>query len=1049
MLRTKLLVLAVVTLAGTLGADCGEPRPPRPDARIPAALPGSCDGLVDYGDEFEVTFLQNAGMSLLGFGVIEVDIDIEVRNLGDAHFQAASVLPDLSDAADLGVIASPAPLAAEFGEIDPGATVQSSVPLRLQIPAVHYGDLISRLGNGTIPLSVYADEVNELAPGVEIHDWTAVEDRMYYVASQPNGGFGGPLNADPGPGPFAQGEEFGVVFIELLDDQSSVFDDFAPGELFYLVENPESPFGGENENVPDAYDRVRVVDAVRFDEEDDDITIWIATLKRTDTESLAEIWSTASFCSHEFTEIDLPVQESRLGYRDNHAQAPETSDAKPQGIRFNDLPFANGLVTLSGQVQGHVLAPSLSFRIRDGRVSTGADFDTDLALTAELRAEDSASFAPEDLELWSLCFPLPDLVFGPVTVAMNLQLVHTLGVEADVQAGAVVGFEKHFDSGFSIWCESGGGGGSSCDSEGHRSDTPIEFTPPRLTDDTAAHARVETTIESSLNFFSPYPFCETGPGLFLAATAHGSLDVTPTADPWWGVEYGLDVTAGAELDVLGLAIGRYDTNLFTRTDDGPDSGVGGERSSGEDQRWAVAIDDTQVPNGVSATKITALPDGSSVAIASEAIFGRTPLVKLDPWGAMQWVKEFVSGKVPQRVRALPDGTLIVVGTNSWLARVDADGNLLWSFDAEVSRDDFASARCALYDVAPIETAPGHYDFVAVGRMGASIVTQNDACALRANEDGTLAWARLYEGERVQTFHGVTPMRDGNVMAVGTDAWYWVGTRAIPLFAKLDPANGDVIWWKGMPMTRLASLNAVTEAADGTLYAVGATSGIIYTTGTAIVARIAPDGSDAYHAEIYQDESWEELLDFETWTDTAGGDTPYDAYFDIAPSGDGFVVVGNTGLGVETAARAAKINPALGTEWITTFDGAAVDGLSGVAPASDGIFVSGYSASLPEADGGSGENQLWVMKLPFTGSLDFLPEVAMTTRFVAPAVRDSTLDPAVNPTDAVTIDNPYAVEDAVILSAGPNAGLLVTASPYCVEKLTETGRTTTTDACPDP
>ena len=250
------------------------------------------------------------------------------------------------------------------------------------------------------------------------------------------------------------------------------------------------------------------------------------------------------------------------------------------------------------------------------------------------------------------------------------------------------------------------------------------------------------------------------------------------------------------------------------------------------------------------------------------------------------------------------------------------------------------------------------------------------------------------------------------------------------------------------MTRLAQLNAVTEAADGTLFAVGSTSGTIYTTGTSIVARIAPDGSDAHHAELFQDESWETLLDFETWVDTAGGDTAYDSYFDIAPSGDGFVIVGSTGLGATTAARAAKINTKLGIEWITTFDGALGDVLAGVAPAADGIFVSGYSASLPEADGGSGENQLWVMKLPFTGSLEFLPGVEMTTRFVAPAVRDSTADPAVNPVDDVTIDNPYAVEDAVVVSAAPNPGLLVAASPYCVELLTETGHVTTLDSCPD-
>jgi len=1047
--RIAVIALLGIGSLGTIGAECGAPLPPRPEARAVSTEPGSCDGIVDYGDEIQVTATRNAAMRPVGLGVWEIDLELEVLNLGNARFRGLSVIPDFAAQPELDVVATPLPLAADFGPIDPHGSAWSTAPLRLQIPATKFGDLLDALLDGTLPLVAHGDEAPVLAPGVRVVEWTAHEDGMYYVATNPTGGYGIPPNGDPEP-PFAAGQEFGIGLVDpLLDDSHTIFDDFQPGDLLYVVENPASPNGGENEYIPDVVDRARVIDVERFDDEDDGKTVLLVTLRRTDTETLADVWSTASWCSHESSEIDLPVQESRLTHRDNHAQAPEISDAHPQGIRFNDLPFANGAVTLSGQVQGHVLAPSLSFRIRDGRVSTVADFDTDFALAAELRAEEAASFTPEDVTLWSFCFPLPDLVFGPVQVAMNLQIEHTLGVEADVQAGAVVGFEKHFDSGFTIACESGGGGGTSCDSGGHRAETPIEFTPPHLTDDTAAHARVDTTLEGSLNFFSPYPFCELGPGLFVATTAYGELAVTPTQDPWWSVDYGLDTTGGAELNVLGLGLGRIEIPPFSRIDAGPDSGVGGPRTSGEDQRWAVAIDDTSVPNGVHATKIAALPDGSSLAIANEVIGGRTPLVKLDPFGAMVWVKEFGTGLVPQRVRALPDGGAVVVGIDSFLARLDADGDLLWSWNGQLARATYASAHCLFFDVAPLETAPGHYDFVAVGRMGAGTATSYDPCAARIAEDGSIAWARIYPADGVNVFYGATAIHGGDVVAVGEDLWSFVGTRSIPLFVRLDGATGDVRWWKGLPMTRLAQLNAVTEAADGTLFAVGGTSGTIYTTGTSLVARIAPDGSDARHAEIFQDEDWEALLDFEAWIDTAGGDTAYDAYYDIAPSGDGFVVAGGTGLGAETAGRVAKINAELGTEWIATFDGASTDVVTGVAPASDGLFVSGYSESLPEADGGSGENQLWVMKLPFTGAFEFLPGVAMTTRFVAPAVRDSTADPAVNPTDAATIDNPYAVEDAVTLSAGPNPGLLVTASPYCVELLTETGHVTATDGCPDP
>jgi hypothetical protein len=1047
MTRTRIAAVLLIAATGTLGAVC-EPLPPRPESRAFATTPGSCDGSFDYGDEFEIANVQNGAMRPVGLDVWEIDLLLEVRNLGDASFRALSVTPDFATRPDLGVVASPAPLAADFGPIDPLGEAWSTAALRIRVPAANFGAVIEALLDGSVPLVVHGDEANVLAPGVEIHAWTSTEDALYGIGAEPAGGFGLPPNGDPGDGPFAPGQEFSLLFLTpYSDDMPTVFDDFEPGALFYLVEDPSHPLGGENENLPDAFDRVRVIDAERLDSEDDFFTAWLVTVKRTDAESLPAIYQTASFCTGASHQIDLPVQASRLTSLDGDAVEPEASDSNPQGIRFNDLPFGGGAVTVSGQVQGHVLAPSLGLRIRDGHVSTRASFDTDLALTAELKASGS-EVAMESLELWSLCFPLPEFSAGPVSVSTNLQITHTLGAEASFTAGAVVGFQKHFDSGFAIACESGGVSGAGCSTQGRRTDSPIQFTPPQLTNDAAAHARVETTLAASLNFFSPYPACDLGPGLFAETTAYGEIDVTPTQEPWWEMGYGLDVSGGIDLDVLGIDIPRIGEEVVVASFAGPAAEIGSPRTSGEDQRWSVAIDDIDVPNGVSASKIAALTDGSSVAIASEPIGGRTPIVKLDRFGAMEWVKEFQAGREPTRVRALADGSVIVVGADTWLARVDASGNLLWSFEADLSRPEYAFAECVLFDVAPLETAPGVYDFVAVGRMGNSLVTDYDACALRANADGTLAWARYYPTPGVNVFYGATAMQDGHVMAVGTDAWYWVGTRRVPLFAKLEPATGDVVFWKALPMARLAELNAVTEAADGTLYAAGATFGIIYTTGTSLVAKMAPDGSDAHHATIYQDESWEALLDFETWVDTEGGDTPYDGYFDIAPSGDGFVIAGSTGLGVDSAARVAKINAKLGTEWIATFDGAEPDALTGVAPAADGIFVSGFSASLPEADGGSGENQLWISKLPFTGALEFQPGVGVTARFVAPAVRDGSLDPGVNPTDSVTVDNPYTTAEAIVESSGPNSGLLVNASAYCVERLTDTGRDTTTDTCSD-
>jgi hypothetical protein len=166
-----------------------------------------------------------------------------------------------------------------------------------------------------------------------------------------------------------------------------------------------------------------------------------------------------------------------------------------------------------------------------------------------------------------------------------------------------------------------------------------------------------------------------------------------------------------------------------------------------------------------------------------------------------------------------------------------------------------------------------------------------------------------------------------------------------------------------------------------------------------------------------------------------------------PQGDGFVAVGSTGLGADTAAWAARFNRKFGVEWLSTFDGTEADVLSGVALTHEAVLVSGHSGSMPRADGESGlETQILAMKLPFNGSLLFTPGTGVDVRFLAAAVRDSSLDDAVNPTGETSTDIPFAIEESVVLSSGPNAGILVSGSNYCARLLTLTGTETTTDTC---
>jgi hypothetical protein len=173
MSRTTAPTLLLMAALGRVGFTCETPpREPRPVARIASALPGTCDGFLDYGDELRVSGVELAWMTMTGIGLLEAELRIELENQGRARFRSASAAPDVRDYQQLGGIPNADPLPAEFGAIEPLGATWSSSPLRVQMPAQQFVDLMEGLRDGTIPLVVRADEETEFAAGVRIANWS-------------------------------------------------------------------------------------------------------------------------------------------------------------------------------------------------------------------------------------------------------------------------------------------------------------------------------------------------------------------------------------------------------------------------------------------------------------------------------------------------------------------------------------------------------------------------------------------------------------------------------------------------------------------------------------------------------------------------------------------------------------------------------------------------------------------------------------------------------------------------------------------------------------
>ena len=1049
-----------LALVAPIWVACGPSGPTRVP-RFVDASPGSCDGFVDFASEMAAQNYAIASQTPVGDGIDEVELSLELVNLEDTAVHSASLAPDFS-IADLGVLPGSV-LAADFPALVLGTPVASTNTLLFRAPAANITDIVARLNAGTIPVSVAADEEPVPQPGVVIANWSSEEDAAYAYARD---NFVPAVNADPGPPPYLPDQQFTVFFMLPGDDIPSVLDTLA-GNRSYLVPDPSYQIV----QIPEVMHRVRVLDVAKSAEDDpsdpqsqDGVTYWVVTLQRTESEALPEIYASASFCTGIDDFVDHPVESTRLFELDGAPQEDEMRDANVLPLRFNVAPIPTAAIQVSGQIQGYALRPSLELRVRLSGLRVAANVDTDLSFTAEARAMSTVDVSIEPLSLWSLCFPLADLNAGPIPIGLNLQIEHLLDVEGGFTAGAVVGFQKSFDAGFTAGYDSRLLPGDPYFSESRHTPQPVSFTPPHLTEETGVHAEISTDVVTTLRVGARYPLCDTGAGAFLDARAFGTVDVMPAQDPWWTLGHGVELGAGIDFQILGFTVGshRYDpVSLIgseTRSSTPPPLGLGprgaapnAPRSEGEDQRWAVAIDDTSVAGGTSETSIAAFRDGSSLVLEREGN-GRNWLVRLDRFGAWQQTLHYDLGYIPKRVLALPDDSFLVAGTPlTWTDHNAADPGIASTTNEYVVGDaSDVYARCELKDIAAVPEANGAYGFVVVGRIGRSLVSERDACALRVDPNGAIRWAKLYVDAGVQDLLGVAVLANGDFAAVGST---YPGPNASsngnPLIMRIDPDDGSLLWAKSLPTYRGGDkLYAVAEAPDGTLVAVGGGLRIVSQSGNALLVRIDGDGSDARHGLLIQDETWEGLLDFEAFVDTQGGDTAYDTFYDIASAPGGFVVTGKTSAGTTEAPWVAKLNTELSVEWFASFDGHESDVLDAVVATPDGFLASGWSNSLEGVGQGATERWPWVLKVPFEGMLRLVPEASITSRYLEPGIRWTSGDPDIVPNGVVSLDAPLQVVDATLATVTPASDPLTTPQQICVHRLTTTGHISTLDGCAD-
>jgi hypothetical protein len=321
-----------------------------------------------------------------------------------------------------------------------------------------------------------------------------------------------------------------------------------------------------------------------------------------------------------------------------------------------------------------------------------------------------------------------------------------------------------------------------------------------------------------------------------------------------------------------------------------------------------------------------------------------PLVS-GPAAAVEWAKS-IGGAGPDEARAVvttADGGYVVAGatrsfgaggSDAWVVRLDAAGNIVWQRTFGAAGDDRAQSVQATSD----------HGFIVAGWQ-----TVNGArlpWVMKLDDGGNVLWQRVVS-ETPEEATSVQQTHDGGYVVAGHVLPFVVGPvpKRYPAWVRKLDAGGNVLWQKSYGGSEWERAQSIQTTADGGYVASGDTATL---------------GGGWFGAWVFK-------LDAEGnvgWSRNYGGARTEEASA-VQPTPDGgYVTAGRTqsyGVGGYDA-WVLKLDATGGIAWQRTFGGAGDDAAQSVELTADGGYlVAGSTASF-----GAGGLDAWVLKLDATG-----------------------------------------------------------------------------------
>jgi len=685
-------------------------------------------------------------------------------------------------------------------------------------------------------------------------------------------------------------------------------------------------------------------------------------------------------------------------------------------LRFNDVEIAPNL-RVSGQITLYPTDLLLTYSIRAGSPAY-LNAGVGMAVVTDLVVEVDGPVAtdPSESTLFTYDLPLAQVpIMGTIPLDITLNLEGFVGASADIPQKAVIPIRSIANG--SVEMGVGDDGQPFAEFDGALQ--PLTVNTPVLYESLASSARAYGGVKVGLGLAvgnAATDATELNPvetTMFFSLKGAGDFDLSPGMDPWWDIDAQVEMDALLELDLLGFQVSEttfpiYQTDPLDHLDaSGPLTSDILDQTplSGNEDRWAVAIQRADGLGQIEPSAVLALPDGGAVIASGTGGF----LGRLSAGGDFLWRRNLTDpaarlGTIDAMALTPDENTIVVVGVEGgdrMIGAIDLDGNLLWN---RLYSKNVIEAVVELI----IQEEEGELFAYAVGRAffgRADAGTWGKVIKYRIDgaNPGDIAWANYYYVETAtrrptNSILGACLNEDGTgLYLVGsTDADALTDSGTNGWVAQID-TDGNAVDSFAIAALYGIALRDIVDAPGSAPVFVGSVGNVVgdghprNLIGTTMVTTNDEFKEVMAEMQLFsQDQESAPSL-----SDTInGGDTGWDTAREIYANEEGFLVVGKTGLGINGPARTVpgsatvvtQFSPAFAPLYMAVYD----DPLGGEEPIATDYNGTHLFAYLHKGGRFPFQTDLTsnygiLQKIPATGSLPLHPETGIEQLYISPVV----------------------------------------------------------------